>query len=145
MITITVSFKPDGSSAEVIAQVTRLLAGLETQGSAVAPVATVEATEPVKVKASRPKRVLTEAERQAIRDRFAAGKAKAALARGELVAVPDLTRPVDQAKQPKVFEVKPTADHKSGLRPAPKPVAVKSAPKPMPIKGRKVQAKPSAQ
>jgi hypothetical protein len=37
MITITVSFKPDGSSAEVIAQVTRLLAGPETQTSAVAP------------------------------------------------------------------------------------------------------------
>ena len=144
MITITVSFEPDGSSAEVIAQVTRLLAGLETQVPGVAPVATVEIAEPVKIKASRPKRVLTEAERQAIRDRFAAGKAKAALARGQVIPVIDLAKPVEPITQPKVFEVKPTADHKSGLKPALKSV-VKSAPKPMPIKGRKVAAKPSAQ
>jgi hypothetical protein len=44
MIAITLSYKPDGSSAEVIAQVARLLAGLETQASAVDSVAASGAT-----------------------------------------------------------------------------------------------------
>lgn len=43
------------------------------------------------------------AEIQAIRERLAAGRAKAAIARGETLA-------------PKVFEVKPKVDHKSGSK-----------------------------
>jgi hypothetical protein len=85
--------------------------------------------------------VLTEAERQAIRERFAAGKAKAALARGE-VAIPG---PGIEVKPIRVVEVKPEANHKSGsVKPSSK-LVVKPAPKPMPVKGRKVEAKPSAQ
>jgi hypothetical protein len=125
----TVSFEFQGSDTEVVAEIVAFIAKLD-------PSATV--AEPAKVRAPRPKRVLTEAERQAIRERFAAGKAKAALARTQ-AAIPALVVDVkpEPAKQPKVFEIKPDANHKSG--------SVKPAPKPMPVKGRKVEAKPHAQ
>ena len=125
----TVSFEFQGSYPEVIAQIRELMGKLDPPAIVV---------EPAIVRAPRPKRVLTEAERQAIRDRFAAGKAKAALARAQAV-IPALVVDVkpEPPKQPKVFEVRPTADHKSGT--------VKPAPKPMPAKGRKVEAKRGAQ
>jgi hypothetical protein len=73
----TVSFDFEGSYPEVIAQIRELLGKLD-------PPAFV--AEPAKIRAPRPKRVLTEAARQAIPERFASGKAKAALARVEAVA-----------------------------------------------------------
>ncbi len=163
MITLTVSFKPDEANVGMVAQVVQLLAKLEAQSPTMDPVVTAQSTtkeEPVKT--PRAKRVYTEAEKQAIRERLAAGRAKAALARGD-------------APAPKVVEVKPESNHKSGskvhhgviemvvgddkpsqakksiaakvariqgdVHPAPKP----SAKKPMPAKGRKVEAKPSAE
>ncbi len=172
MFTLTVSFKPDETNVGVIAQVAQLLAQLETQAPTVAPVEPVAqpTTKGEPVKAPRAKRVYTEAEKQAIRERLAAGRAKAALARGEAEA---------PAPKLRVIEVKPEPNHKSGskahhgviemtvgdnkvdqavdqakksmagkfgriqaaIHPAPKP----SAKKPMPAKGRKVEAKPSAE
>ncbi len=170
MFTLTVSFKPDEANVAVIAQVVQLLAKLEAQSPAMDPVVTAQPTikEDV-VKTPRAKRVYTEAEKQAIRERLAAGRAKAALARGETV---------EPTHKLRVVEVKPEANHKSSkahhgvieiavgddkvdkavdqakksmagkiariqneIHPAPKP----SAKKPMPAKGRKVEAKPSAE
>ncbi len=175
MFTLTVSLKPDEANVEMIAQVVQLLAKLETQSPAMDPVEPVArpalvVDTLVPVKAPRAKRVYTDAQKQAIRERLAAGRAKAALARGEAEA---------PAPKLRVIEVKPEPNHKSGskahhgviemsvgddkvdqavdqarksmagkvgriqaaIHPAPKP----SAKKPMPTKGRKVEAKPSAE
>ena len=98
-----VSFEFQGSDTEVVAEIAAFIAKLD-------PTRTV--VEQTKLRAPRPKRVLTETERQAIRDRFAAGKAKAALARAQVV-IPAVVVDVkpEPPKQPKVFEVRPTADH----------------------------------
>ncbi len=170
MFTLTISVKPDEANVAVIAQVAQLLAKLEAQSPAMdpaepvaRPALVVDAVVPVK--APRAKRVYTEAEKQAIRERLAAGRAKAALARGEAV---------ESTQKLRVIEIKPEANHKSGskakhgviemavgddkvsqavdqakksmaakvariqgiVHPAPKP----SAKKPMPSKGRKVEA-----
>ncbi len=78
MITLTVSFKRDEANVGMVAQVVQLLAKLETQSPAMDPVVAAQSTikeEPVK--APRAKRVYTEAEKQAIRERLAAGRAEA--------------------------------------------------------------------
>ncbi len=100
----TVSFEYDGTDAEVISEIKSLFARLDPT------VAVVE------VKASKPKRILTEAQKKVIRERFAAGRAKAALAR-EAAAI---------------------ASAKSIAKPKP------SSTLPIPKTGHKVEAKPAA-
>ena len=173
MKTLTVSFKPDDANVGMFAQVVQLLAKLETQSPAIDPVVIAQSTtkgEPVK--APRAKRVYTEAEKQAIRERLAAGRAKAALARGGTV---------EPTHKPKVTEVKPVSNHtgrpnskahhgvieiavgddkvSQAVDQAKKSMAAKvariqetirpapkpSAKKPMPAKGRKLEPKPASE
>ena len=83
-----------------------------------------ELTEP---KAAEVKKVLTEEQKQAIRDRFTAGKPKAALARGETPAVsakPVTTPAIEIVKPKSTIQRPPVGGHPINM-PGSKPVSVK--------------------
>jgi hypothetical protein len=139
MITLTVSFKPDGSSAEVIAQVVKLLAGVEASHL---PASTSEVIDTgivlSKGKVAKPKKVrkpLTEEEKEVIRQRFAEGRRKAAIARGEIVPEP--------VKAPKAI-TPGTPEANAKIKAAIKKSVAKSEKAALPKKGQKVVAKPTA-
>jgi PBP1b-binding outer membrane lipoprotein LpoB len=71
MMNVNLSFTLDGSGSEIMAQLTSLMAALDPTLAVV--------VEPVKVK--KAKRILTEAQKKVIRDRFALGRENAAKAR----------------------------------------------------------------
>jgi len=109
MAKVTVSFELEGTNAELIAQFAKLLQE---------PVAVAE---PIKVK--KVKRILTEAEKKVIRDRFAAGRAKAALARGEVAPANPViaVAPAKSVAKPKSSATGlpiPKTGHKVGAKPA---------------------------
>ncbi|MGA2504302.1 MAG: hypothetical protein ABSG01_09455 [Anaerolineales bacterium] len=80
MTSVTVTFTLEGTNSELVAQFAKLLQEPVSYGLA-------------EIKAKKPKRILTEEQKKVIRDRFAAGRAKAALARGEIVAPTKLPKP----------------------------------------------------
>jgi len=120
MITLTVSFKPDGSNAEVIAQVFNLLAGLENSVAH-------EANTEEKQKKTRKVRVYTDADKAAFRARMVEAREAKAKAKQDA----DVDTKADSDLDKKSVEVE------TELVTTIKPV--------MPRTSRKVGAKPSTQ
>jgi len=121
---ITVSFEMEGTNAELMDQISKLLHEPVSAGIS-------------DFKAKKPKRILTEEQKKVIRDRFAAGRAKAALARGEIVVAPtNLPKPNKVEK--KVEAPKPLTSKQLGNGSTKLPT--KNG-KPIPQTGRKVEAK----
>jgi hypothetical protein len=139
MVTLTISFNPNESNAEILAQVVRLLAGVEANHH---PASTSEenptgiSVEPQKAKKSR--KPLTEAEKEVIRQRFAKGRIEAAKKRGDDPRPEDLeTMDKASSKKAKVAGSKKMSKAK---------MVVKSEQKlPMPRNGRKIGASPASQ
>lgn len=119
MTKIMVSFEFDGD----VAQITKLLSGLEN------PMAAVTNVEPVKVVKPRKIRVLTDEQKAAFRARMIAGREAKAIANG--------SKPVSKP-EPKVEPVVASAP----VKPVAKPKLLTKVP--MLRTGRKVKAMPSA-
>ncbi len=140
MITLTVSFNPNESNAEVLAQVVRLLGGVEAShlpASTSEVIGTGIVISKGKVaKHKKARKPLTEAEKEVIRQRFAEGRRKAAIARGEIV--PEPVKIESKAITPGT----PEADAK--IKAAIKKSVAKSEKAPKPKNGLKVVVIPTA-
>jgi hypothetical protein len=124
MTKITVSFELEGTNAELMDQISKLLHEPISAGLA-------------EIKAKKPKRILTEAQKKIIRDRFAAGRAKAALARGEIVAP---TKPSILPKGEKITDAPKLMNGKQ-LGSGSAKLRVKPGSKPIPQTGHKIEPK----
>jgi hypothetical protein len=149
MITVTVSFKPNGSSAEVIAQVVKLLAQLENSViTEPNPDPTANAVE-TEVKATKPRktRVYTDEQKAAFRARMVA--AREAKAKAKEDAEIDAKVEVELEKQLAIAGTEPVS--KSHAKKPTRgqmaliPKKSKSIKPPMPRTGYKVKASPAAQ
>jgi len=130
MITVTVSFKPNGSSAAVIAQVVKLLAELENSATTDPNLETGASPVEPEVKSAKPRkvRVYTDEQKAAFRARMVAAREAKGNASG--------SKPVEPVKKDKTQPVEPVKIHGSK-----KLVKVSM----MPRTGQKVGAKPAAQ
>lgn len=147
MTTVMFSFSvtPTESNIDVVAQILRLLGKLDSSLNIHFPASTGEVintgvqvvTAPAKVKkVKKARKPLTEAEKEVIRQRFAEGRRRAAIARGEVV--PEPVKVESKAITPGT----PEADAK--IKAAIKKSVAKSEKAPMPKNGQKVKAQPAS-
>ena len=133
MITLTVSFKPSGSSAEAIAQLVKLLAELENSATIEPNSESGSSSVETEVKSakSRKVRVYTDEQKAAFRARMVAAR--------EAKKGTDQSTPTAPVKKVETQPVEPVKNHGS------KKLVKSNKVSMLPRTGQKVGAKPAAQ
>ena len=123
MITLTVSFNPNESNAEILAQVVRLLAGIEANYHPSNANEAGMVVEEVKAKKPRKKRVFTEEQKAEFRARMIAGR---------------------KAKEAESKAAEEESDNLKKVNGSTK-LSMPESKAPMPRTGKKLEAKPAAE